>query len=144
MADAHRFYDSGKLALMGGNASWANDSITAILLDQNYAFDPQDDTYGDVSPLEASSPDYQQVEVPGRSVTLDDEGRVVFTSEDISFGDDVSIAARSVVFVVGTPGNLGSNDTLISAHDLGRLRESENSEFKLIAPDFWLRITLEE
>lgn len=140
----HELYDQGFYDLIGtNNIDWENDTIAAVLLSDSYNKDLSDHTtYSDVSDDEASDSDYSPVEVPNTSTSLSD-GDVTFTSDDVVFGEDVSISGRYIVFIKGDPSDLSSDDPLISVHDLEETKSSTNSEFRLNKPSegHWFNVS---
>ena len=141
MAEEHNVYPEGFRKMLDGTIRWANDQVAAVILGPEYEPDPENHTtWGDVSGFMTSSDDHSPVLVPNRAVSLDSEARVLFTSDDISWGSEVSIEGHYCVFVRGNPDDLSSTDPLISLHDFGTNRESVAADFTLLAPSYWIRI----
>lgn len=143
MAVTHDMYQQALLGIGDGSVDWKGGLVTAILLDDTYTPDlAAHGTLEDVSTHQIEDPDYAPVAVGNRDVVLN-AGMVDFTSDDVSFGTEVSIAARYVVFVQGDAANLGSTDRLISVQDLGDMKSSTNSHFRLdMSGGYWFRLQL--
>lgn len=113
-------------------------AVTAVLVGSSYTPDMATHaTYAHVSGDEISGNNYAQVALTGASLQ-DIAGGVRFDSNDISWGNPVTIpAAKYLVLVVGTAGSLAAGDKIIGIQDLntaGGTVHSINAEFTIHAP----------
>lgn len=138
----HSSYDNGKLGLANCSIDWANDAnFAAVLLGDSYTPDlSTHSTYGDLTD-EITDTDYSPVAVANRAVTLEGDGSISYTSDPVSFGTDVSISARYMVFVNGDPSNLQAGDAILSLHDFEEVKSSTNSEFSIQQDGSWFSLS---
>lgn len=123
-------YNSGLLALTDGSVAFASDDVYCVLLTSSYTPDPGHETYSDLT-NEVTDEDYEPADVGGKSVTLDDD-TVVYDSDDISFGEEVSISGvRYAVFVVGDEASPQAADPLLWYVDFGQDVSSTDAAFIL-------------
>lgn len=112
-------YNSGLLALTNGSVSFESDNVYAVLLGSGYTPNLAHDTYSDLT-NEVTDEDYDPVPLTNKSVSLSDD-TVVYDADDVSFGSEVSIAARYIVFVVGDHAEPSAGDALLWYADLGEV-----------------------
>lgn len=138
----HNVYESGLLGLADGAIDWDDaPDMAAVLLGPGYTPNLSGhSTYGDLT-NEITDADYDAQAVGNRDIALNN-GDVDYTSDDVEFGSDVSIAAQYMVFVQGDPSNLQSTDPLVSVHDFGEEVSSTNSEFRVNMQSYWFRLSV--
>lgn len=122
------------LAALQGDASWLTDQAYAVLLDADYTFDrAAHSAYGDVSANEITDSDYAPQQVNGKTISVV-AGKVVFDSENVSFGNDVSIAASHMAVLFGSSVSRTTSDLLLFYIDLGSMA-SLNATFAINTPN---------
>lgn len=140
MALQHEAYKNGVLGLANADIQWEKAvNVTAVLLDGSYTKNlDAHSTYGDISSAEITDVDYAPVPVNNRSVTLDGGNYPIqYNSDSVIYGDDVTISAYFMVFVVGDPLALAAGDRIISIHTFNEEAgvpqqvSSTNSDFKV-------------
>lgn len=139
---ATKAYNSARLALADGTVEWATDSLYAILVDSGYTFDAAHTTYSDVSSNEISDADYSPVDVSGASTSIVDTDDVLYDSDNISFGNPVSIDASGghMIILVGNEASPQAGDQLLFAREMESPSASTNSEFTVTTPNGVYRI----
>lgn len=81
-------YNKAKAEVLRGNLDFVNDTIRALLVDNTYSFDPDDDFVADISAFELAVTNYSRVELGGKTVTEDDiNNKGFFDSDDEDFVD---------------------------------------------------------
>jgi hypothetical protein len=143
MATTHDVYTNGLLALADGTVDWKNDTnIAAVLL--KAAYEPNlgtHSTYSNVSANIVDDAGYVNQAVGTRNVELSGSD-VDYTSDDVIYGTDVTIAAQYMVFVKGDPADLQAGDRLISLHDFSETKSSTNSTFRVNMDGRWFRLSV--
>lgn len=130
---ATQVYTSGLLALADGSVSFGTDDVYAVLV-SGYTFSASHSTYSDISASEITDADYSPADVAGKSVAASGTD-ILYDSDDISFGAEVSIDAEGVVFVVGDEVNPDAGDQLLFHWDFGGSQSSTDSQFQINTPD---------
>lgn len=134
------WYPQGRRDMIAAQIDWESGPVAAVLLGDGYTYNSGHATYGDLSDENGDS-DYSPVEVTGRVVDLDSEGRTVIQSGEVDFGDSVTIGGvKHMVFVYGDPAGLTSSDPLIAVQTFASKLSSSSSEFKIMAPAYWMRV----
>lgn len=119
-------YLTGKEALITdnpGQISWANDTIVAVLLKPGYVFNQNHSTWADISAYQITDPDYAPVVVTGKTSTLVTT-KVRWGCNTISFGNPVTISAKTIVLLKRAGASLAASDQLICAGDLNDANSS--------------------
>jgi hypothetical protein len=131
MANTLQFYNSGFLGFFNGSIDWDSaTNVAAILVDDTYTFSASHSTYNDVDDYEIDDEDYSAIAVGSRSTALDDgNSKVKFTCAALSWGSNVTIAAKGIVLVMGNPASLSTSDPLIGFIDFGEEKSSTDSTF---------------
>ena len=137
-------YNNGLLRHVNGTYNWASNDITAVLLTDSYTPNAAHNTFADISSSEVTDEDYSRQALASKTISL--VGAEVFAdSAQVSFGAEVSISAKYVAFVAGTPEGISSASTLLGYADLnsgGGELSSTNSIFRLTPdPDGWYKFS---
>jgi hypothetical protein len=136
-------YDNGLLRNVNGTYNWASNDFTAVLLTDDYTPSAAHNTFSNISANECVDADYARQAIGSKTISLVG-GEVFFGSAAISFGIDVTISAKYVAFVQGTPVGITSASTLLGYADLnegGGELASTNSIFRLTPDaDGWWKI----
>jgi hypothetical protein len=127
-------YNSGLLGLVNGSIAFAMDPVYAALLTEAYVPDVEHVLRSDVIANEVTDTGYAAKALTGKSVELIGID-VVYDSDDILFGTQVTISARWIVFIKGTVSSPTPDDKLIWYADPGLVLASEDAEFILRTPD---------
>lgn len=115
---AFTFFNSGKLNKANGNIAVNSDTIVCVLLGSGYTPDvAAHSTYADVSAQEIADADYAPQVVANIAAT-ESGGTVTQDSDNISFGDPVTIEAKYAVFLKRAGASLAAGDLLLGYVDL--------------------------
>lgn len=129
-------YNNGLLRHVNGTYNWASNDFTAVLLTDAYTPSASHNTFADISATEVTDEDYTRQAIGSKTLTLV-SNEAFADSAAISYGTEVTIAAKYVAFVAGTPVGITSGSTLLGYADLnagGGELASTNSIFRL-TPD---------
>lgn len=136
-------YEPGFLSLVNGETAFATDDVYAILV-SGYTFDAAHNAYSQISPDElptGAEEDYEPAALAGKSVAVV-EGKVVYDSNDISFGDPVSIGpADGIVLLRGTAASPQAADLPLFYAPLDNL-QSIDAAFAVNTPNAIYEITI--
>lgn len=129
---AYHWYSQGLQKVIDGNIDLLNDTLQAVLLDENYT--PDQDGHSvlaDVSANEIGDADYARQALTTVAVNYDAvSGEVRVDWDNINFGDAVTIEAKYLVVIDDTH----ANDALLCLIDLNTdsvsaTASSTNSDF---------------
>lgn len=135
------FYHQGKLNNHDGVIDVVNDTIVCVLLAAAYTPDAAAHaTYADISANEIADADYAPEVVTNIASTIDGSGTVLVDSDDISFGNPVTIEAKYAAFVQRAGASLASTDRLLGYVDLNTdsgtaTVQSTSSAFSVLTPN---------
>lgn len=102
-------YQPGFLSLLNGETAFSTDGVYAILVN-GYTFSAAHNAYSQISGNELADVDYNPVALTGKSVAID-TNKIVYDSDDISFGDPVSIGpADGIVLLKGSAASPQAGD----------------------------------
>jgi hypothetical protein len=138
----YTLYNTGKEALLTDNANqitWATDTIVAVLLGNGYTPAATHSTYADISAHVIADAGYAPVVLTGKT-SVNTAGTILWDCADISFGTNVSLTAKYVVFVKRAGGSLTGTDQLIGYCNLNTTSgtatvSSTNSVFAVNTPN---------
>ena len=138
----YTLYNTGKEALLTDNANqitWATDTIVAVLLGNGYTPAATHSTYADISAQVIADAGYAPVVLTGKT-SVNTAGTILWDCADISFGTNVSLTAKYVVFVKRAGGSLTGTDQLIGYCNLNTTSgtatvSSTNSVFAVNTPN---------
>lgn len=139
------FYNSGRLYTFDGTILWKTPGdIAAFLCNTAYAPLPTHTQYSDLTGHVARSTvtGYTPKSVTGRNVSTYGSS-VLYTSNMVNYGTKVSISARYLVLVYGSPSAPLATDKLIGYVDFGGLKQSIASDFSF-TPDSSTWFSVEE
>ena len=136
-------YNSAFEGLFDGTIQWATAThVAAILCTADY--DPllTHATYSNITHEVATGEghDYAPKPVGTRAIARDGD-EVDFTSAAVSFGSEVTIAARYLVLVAGDPANLLTTDPLIGYVDFGETKSSTDAVFTYTPTLGWFSVS---
>lgn len=118
-AGAFKFYDKAVLAVANGTINLNTSTLVMVLTTTAYTPDKAaDDTYSDLSAHIVTDVDYTPQVVGGKSFTIPSGDETLFDSNDVSFGNPVTISAKWAVMVVRAAGALAGTDLLLGFADL--------------------------
>ena len=134
-------YNSGALSLADASTDFAADDCYAILVN-GYDLNKAHTQYSDVSGDELSTAgDYDRVALAGKAVSIVG-GKIRYNSNDISFGDPVSIGpADGIVILKGTAATPDAADPLLFYAPLSDL-QSTDAVFSVGVPDGLYEVTI--
>ena len=141
------FFHAGKKAKHDGDIDLDADNIMCILVGAGYT--PAVAThaaYSDVSGDEIADGDYTPQLVTNLASSIDGSGVITVDSDDISFGNPVTITAKYAVFVKRAGASLAAGDLLLGYVDLDDTNtsatvSSTNSEFTVRTPNGFYTMT---
>jgi len=134
-------YNSGALSLADASTDFAADACYAILVN-GYTFSAAHTAYSDVSASELSTAgDYERVALAGKAVSIV-SGKIRYNSNDISFGDPVSIGPTDgIVILKGTAATPNAADPLLFYAPLADL-QSTTAVFSVGVPNGIYEVTI--
>lgn len=118
-AGAFKLYDKSLLAVANGTINLNSATLVMTLLGTGYTPNKAvDDTYSDISANIITDPDYAPQVLAGKSFTIPSGDEVLFDTNDVSFGNPVTLSAKWAVVVVRVGGALAGTDLLLGFVDL--------------------------
>lgn len=123
-------YNNGLLRLTNGALVFATAPMYAVLLNNTYVPALTHTTYADVSAAEIADPDYVAQDLTTKTVVLNGTA-VEFDSDDILFGDPVTISAQFIVFLEGDAATKVAGDILWGYADFGSMLSSTAAQFTI-------------
>lgn len=107
-------HDQGLLEIMNRTIDWVGGSVAAVLVTASHTADRAADTqFSHVSANQASGAGgYAPVAVSGKSISLV-SNKIRFNCSAISFGSNVTVAARYVFLIAGSHAALNASDRII-------------------------------
>ena len=139
------FYNSGRLKIFDGTMLWnTSGDISAFLCNADYAPLPTHTQYSDLTGHveQSEATGYLPKALTGRVVSTYGSS-VLYTSNMVDYGSNVSIVARYLVLVYCSPLTPVDTDLLIGYVDFGSLKQSIASDFSF-TPDSNIWFSVEE
>lgn len=107
----------GKRDWMKGVIDPDDDTLVGVLVDNAHTAAVTDSTYADISADECTDTDYSPVVLANVSIT-GDTGTIKLDADIVSYGTEVTIAARTIYAVRRAGASLVSTDLILGYMDL--------------------------